>query len=158
MICSSGRSTTSMVMSLGSLRSEMGSDPRFGSGGLCQTIRPLFCWGSPQSETKRVFSGVSLGNPRGSPPRRRSRTGGTRSISMGYEVKHFGRRQFFRKTGHHFPCFKPPAFTRAPLDLPPTYRRDGKSVCNFFHRRDFFRAPDHRLARGRSPAASIGTD
>ena len=31
-------------------RNEMGSDPRFGSGRLCQTIRPLFCWGSRQSE------------------------------------------------------------------------------------------------------------
>ena len=58
--------------------------------------------------------------------------------SVGYEVKHFGRRQFFRKTGHHFPYFKPPAFTRAPLDLPPTYRRDGKSVWNFFSSTRFF--------------------
>ena len=32
------------------LGTEMGSDPRFGSGGLCQTVRPLFCWGSRQSE------------------------------------------------------------------------------------------------------------
>lgn len=93
-----------MVMSLRMLdartrgsQSEMGSAPRFGSGGLCQTVRPLFCWVSCESETKRVFSGVSLGNPRASPPRIRSRTGGTHSISMGCEADHFVRRQFFGK-------------------------------------------------------------
>lgn len=30
--------------------SEMGSDPRFVSGGLYQAVMPLFCWGSRQSE------------------------------------------------------------------------------------------------------------
>ena len=132
----------------------MGSEGHFVSGVVCQAGRPLFYWGYAQSETKRVFFRVSLGNPRASPPRIRLQTGGTRSISMGYEVKHFGRRQFFRKTGHHFPCFKPPAFTRAPLDLPPTYRRDGKSVWNFFHRCDFFQSAGSS-ARARSITCCI---
>ena len=51
---------------------------------------------------------MSLGKPRASPPRIRSRTGGTRSISMGYAAQHFGRRQFFGKTGHRLRCFEPP--------------------------------------------------
>ena len=84
-----------MVMSLGSRRSEMGCDPRFGSGAGLEAVRPLFYWGSRQNETKWVFSGVSLGNPRASPPRIRLQTGGTRSISMGYAVQHFEWRQFF---------------------------------------------------------------
>ena len=76
-------------------RSEMGSDPRFGSGVVFQGLRPLFSWSLTQSETKRVFSGASLGNPRASPPRIRLQTGGTRSISMVCEYRHFDRRQFF---------------------------------------------------------------
>lgn len=101
MICSSGRSTTSMGMSLECPRNEMGSDPRFGSGVGFEAFRPLFYWGSPQTETKRVFSGLSLGKPRASPPRIRLQTGRTRSISMGYMYHEIEQRQFFQETGHH---------------------------------------------------------
>ena len=59
----------------------MGSNPRFVSGGLCQAVRPLFSWSSLRSETKRVFSGVSLGKRRASPPRIRFQPGGTRKIN-----------------------------------------------------------------------------
>jgi hypothetical protein len=48
---------------------------------------------------------LTLAKSRASPPRIQSRTGGTRSISMGYEVKHFGRRQFFLENGHRMQCF-----------------------------------------------------
>ena len=75
----------------------MGSVPRFGSGVVCQAVRPLFSWGSCQTETKRAFSRMSLGNPRTSPPRIQSRTEGTRSISMGYAVHRFERRQLLWK-------------------------------------------------------------
>ena len=110
MICSSGRSKTSMGDVLGMLdkrngsgsRNEMGSDPRFVSGVVCQAGRPMFHWGCAQSETKRVFFRVSLGKCRASPPRIRSRTGGTRSFSMGYAVQHFEQRQFFSENRSPF--------------------------------------------------------
>ena len=54
-----------------------------------------------ENETKRVFLQVSLGNPRASPPRIRLKTGGTRSISMGYVSHEIDPRQFFLQTGHH---------------------------------------------------------
>ncbi len=74
------------------------------------------------SETKRVFSGVSLGNPRASPPRIRLQTGGTRSISMGCEAKHFERRRFSWKAGHRLRYFEPPmSRTKTGRDVFPTH-------------------------------------
>ena len=100
----------------------MGSDPRFGSGVGFEAFRPLFYWGSPQTETKRVFSGLSLGNPRASPPRIRSRTGRTRSISMGCEPWHLRRRRFSWKAGYRLRCFKPPmSRTKTGRDVVPTH-------------------------------------
>ena len=42
---------------------------RFGLDLVYKAVRPLFYRGSPKSETKRVFSWVSLGNPRAVPAR-----------------------------------------------------------------------------------------
>ena len=138
MICSSGRSTTSMVMSLECSRNEMGSDPRFGSGTVCEAVRPMFCWGSLRSETKRVFSWVSLGNPRASPPRIRLQTGGTRSISMGYAVQHFEWRQFFGEPVTICPVANHPP-SRAHLSTyHPHTDETAKVSGTFFHRCDFF--------------------
>ena len=62
-------------------RNEMGSDPRFVSGVVCQAVRPLFHWDFVQSETKRVFFTVSLRKRGTSPPRIRFQPGGTRKIN-----------------------------------------------------------------------------
>ena len=103
-------------------RNEMGSDPRFVSGVVCQAGRPMFHWGCAQSETKRVFFRVSLGKCRASPPRIRLQTGGTRSISMGCEAWHLRRRRFSWKAGHRLRCFKPPmSRTETGRDVFPTH-------------------------------------
>jgi len=88
-------------------RNEMGSDPRFVSGAVCQAARPMFHWGCVQSETKRVFFRVSLGKRGTQPPRIRLQTGGTRSISIGYMSHKIDQRQFFCKTGHRLHLHKP---------------------------------------------------
>jgi len=67
--------------------SEMGSDPHFVSGVVCQAIRPLFHWGCAQSETKRVFFTASLGKRSAQPPRIRLWPGRTRTINgLGVEA------------------------------------------------------------------------
>jgi hypothetical protein len=108
MICASGRSKTSIGVSLGCMTSErcvretkqVWPAKRNGVRGpfrfkvVLRALRPSVYWGYAQSETKRVFFMASLGKRRAQPPRIRLETGRTRSISMGYVMKHFGRRRF----------------------------------------------------------------
>jgi hypothetical protein len=104
----------------GPKRNGVGSPFRFRRG--LSGHQAFFSWGSRQSETKRVFSGVSLGNPRASPPRIRLQTGGTRSISMGCEPWHLRRRRFSWKAGHRLHRFEPPmSRTETGRDVFPTH-------------------------------------